>query len=133
MPKSIVTPHPVDLHVGNRVRIRRRALNLSQEVLGGEVGVGFQQIQRYERGEIRIGASRLYALSEVLDVPVSFFYDNMPPEIGQASSNITRYVDPLATGEINELLNYLGCLEDTSVRKSLINLLRAIAQPVQSS
>src|SRR6186997_1732132 len=72
-------PNPVDVHVGTRVRLRRTLLGLSQEKLGEAIGLTFQQVQKYERGANRIGASRLWDLSRVLDCPVSFFFDDMDP------------------------------------------------------
>src|SRR5471030_1017535 len=77
---KIDSPSPVDLHVGSRVRLRRTLLGMSQEKLGNAVGLTFQQIQKYERGANRIGASRLFDISRVLDVPVQFFFDDMPVE-----------------------------------------------------
>jgi len=71
------TPSPVDIHVGSRVRLQRTLLGLSQEKLGEAVGLTFQQIQKYERGANRIGASRLHEFSQILDVPVSFFFDGL--------------------------------------------------------
>src|SRR5271154_3705230 len=72
-------PNPVDIHVGSRVRLRRNMLGLSQEKLGEAIGLTFQQVQKYERGANRIGASRLHELSRFLDVPVQFFYDDQDP------------------------------------------------------
>jgi transcriptional regulator with XRE-family HTH domain len=77
-------PNPVDIHVGGRICLRRTLLGLSQEKLGNAVGLTFQQIQKYERGANRIGAGRLYDFSRILDVPVSFFYDDMPGETPSA-------------------------------------------------
>src|SRR6187200_2817808 len=73
------TPNPIDIRVGARLRLRRNMLGLSQEKLGEAIGLTFQQIQKYERGANRIGASRLHELSRVLDVPVSFFFDDRDP------------------------------------------------------
>src|ERR1700740_3599879 len=73
------TPNLIDIHVGSRVRLRRNMLGLSQEKLGEAIGLTFQQVQKYERGANRIGASRLMELSSVLDVPVSFFFDENDP------------------------------------------------------
>src|SRR5919205_4612142 len=73
------TPNPIDVRVGARLRLRRNMLGLSQEKLGQAIGLTFQQVQKYERGANRIGASRLHELSRVLDVPVSFFFDDMDP------------------------------------------------------
>src|SRR2546428_3767682 len=72
-------PNPIDVQVGSRVRLRRNMLGLSQEKLGTAIGLTFQQVQKYERGANRIGASRLHELSRVLDVPVSFFFDDVDP------------------------------------------------------
>src|SRR5579864_5254245 len=72
-------PNPVDVHVGGRVRLRRTLLGMSQEKLGEAIGLTFQQVQKYERGANRIGASRLWDLSRVLDCPVSFFFDDVDP------------------------------------------------------
>src|SRR4051795_11923212 len=73
------TPNPIDVRVGARLRLRRNMLGLSQEKLGEAIGLTFQQVQKYERGANRIGASRLHELSRVLDVPVSFFFDDTDP------------------------------------------------------
>src|SRR3546814_20113266 len=70
-------PNPVDVHVGSRVRLRRTLLGMSQEKLGEAIGLTFQQVQKYERGTNRIGASRLFDLSKVLDVPVGFFFEEL--------------------------------------------------------
>jgi len=79
--------NPIDIHVGARMRLRRTLLGMSQEKLGEAIGLTFQQVQKYERGANRIGASRLFDLSRVLDVPVSFFFDDMPDAV-QAQSPV---------------------------------------------
>src|SRR6201997_5585917 len=71
-------PNPIDKHVGSRVRMRRMMLGMSQERLGDALGLTFQQVQKYERGVNRVGASRLFDISRVLDVPISFFFEDMP-------------------------------------------------------
>ena len=73
-------PNPIDIHVGKRVRLRRTLLGISQEKLGKAINLTFQQVQKYERGTNRIGSSRLYQLSQVLDIPVSYFFDGLPSE-----------------------------------------------------
>tara|TARA_R110002094_G_scaffold157588_1_gene143880 strand:+ start:155 stop:439 length:285 start_codon:yes stop_codon:yes gene_type:complete len=85
------SPDPVDIHVGARVRLRRTLLGMSQEKLGKALGLTFQQVQKYERGANRIGSSRLFQLSRILDVPVSFFFDEMAPET-------TKKADGMAEG-----------------------------------
>src|ERR1700692_3728575 len=77
-------PSPIDVHVGSRVRLRRTLLGMSQERLGEALGLTFQQVQKYERGVNRVGASRLFDLSRVLDVPISFFFDDMPEQTANA-------------------------------------------------
>src|SRR6201981_3857131 len=77
-------PNPTDVHVGARVRWRRTLLGMSQEKLGDAIGLTFQQVQKYERGANRVGASRLFELSRVLDVPVAFFFDELDPRTAEA-------------------------------------------------
>lgn len=71
-------PNPIDIHVGSRVRLRRNMLGMSQEKLGEHLGITFQQIQKYEKGTNRVGASRLQAIASVLKVPVAFFFEDAP-------------------------------------------------------
>jgi len=78
---KLVRPRPVDAHVGARVRLRRTMLGMSQEKLAQALGLTFQQVQKYERGTNRVGSSRLYELSKILDVPIQYFFDEMPAEI----------------------------------------------------
>jgi transcriptional regulator with XRE-family HTH domain len=130
-------PNPVDIHVGSRLRLRRTLLGLSQEKLGASVGFTFQQIQKYERGANRIGASRLYAFSQVLDVPVSFFFDEMPPEIsgkgGKAKGGLSDKAqtdftaDPLAKRETLELVRAYYRIGAPTVRKRLFELAKSLA------
>ena len=78
--------NPIDVHVGSRVRLRRMLLGMSQEKLGEHLGLTFQQIQKYEKGINRIGASRLFDLSNVLGVPVQFFYEELPVTEGDGAA-----------------------------------------------
>ena len=80
MSESKRSPDPIDIHVGNRVRVRRILIGMGQEKLGEELGLTFQQIQKYEKGANRIGASRLYRISRILNVPVQFFFEDIPGE-----------------------------------------------------
>src|SRR3974390_2286355 len=77
-------PSPIDIHVGSRIRLRRTLLGMSQERLGEALGLTFQQVQKYERGVNRVGASRLFDLSRVMDVPISFFFDDMPDTLANS-------------------------------------------------
>jgi len=130
-------PNPVDIHVGSRVRLRRTLLGLSQEKLGDAVGLTFQQIQKYERGANRIGASRLYQLSRILDVPISFFFDEMPAGLktteGQVAMGLkerdqkTMEPDPLARRETLELVRAYYKIASARVRKRLFELTKSLA------
>ncbi len=97
------TPHPVDTHVGSRLKLRRKLLGVSQTKLGDAVGLTFQQIQKYERGANRVGASRLYQFSQFLDVPVSFFFDDMPKDLNDLAPAVeTVVIDQIEKTEIPE-------------------------------
>src|SRR5277367_5282679 len=127
-------PHPIDVHVGSRVRLRRNMLGLSQEKLGELIGLTFQQVQKYERGANRIGASRLMELSRELDVPVSFFFDETDPVRAPAipagfeeSPQEGLDSDPLRRRETQELIGAYYDIEDTAVRRRLFDLAKALA------
>jgi transcriptional regulator with XRE-family HTH domain len=134
---KIDSPSPVDLHVGARVRLRRTLLGMSQEKLGNAVGLTFQQIQKYERGANRIGASRLFDMSRVLDVPVPFFFDEMPvetvaedyrPPSGSPEPNIaTLDQDPMAKRETLELVRTYYRIPNANLRRKLFDLAKALA------
>ena len=126
-------PNPVDTHVGSRVRLRRMLLGMSQERLGDSMGLTFQQVQKYEKGVNRIGASRLFHISKILDVPVQFFFEEAP-YAGEAGSP-QGMAEPESEGFILEFLNSREGLElnrafvkigDAKVRKGLVDLVRAL-------
>jgi len=133
------SPRPVDVHVGARVRLRRTLLGMSQEKLGEAVGLTFQQIQKYERGTNRIGASRLHQFAQVLDVPVSFFFDDMPIEIAKTNQVLGRPVvglseeqepfdqEQLVKRETLELVRAYYRVSDPNTRKRLFELVKAVA------
>lgn len=129
-------PHPVDIHVGSRVRMRRTLLGMSQEKLGEALGLTFQQVQKYERGANRIGASRLFEISRILDVPVSFFFEEMSAEAanaraaslsGLAEDQEEMERDPLAKRETLELVRAYYRITDPRVRKRMFELTKAVA------
>jgi transcriptional regulator with XRE-family HTH domain len=133
-------PNPVDVHVGSRVRLRRNMLGLSQEKLGEAIGLTFQQVQKYERGANRIGASRLLELSEVLGVPVSFFYDETDPvhappvptgfeETPQEGFD----ADPLRRRETLELVDAYYKIEEPVVRRRFFELAKSLAAGASSA
>jgi transcriptional regulator with XRE-family HTH domain len=126
-------PNPIDVHVGSRVRLRRTLLGMSQERLGEAIGLTFQQVQKYERGANRIGASRLYDLSRVLDVPVSFFFDDLNAAVAvgtaaaAASSAAPADGDPMMRRETLELVRAYYRIPDSQIRRRLFDLTKAIA------
>ncbi len=128
-------PSPVDVHVGARVRIRRKLLGLSQTKLGDALGVTFQQVQKYERGTNRMGSSRLYDLARVLDVPIEHFFDDMPTAVaassptlggGRAKKPPSYELDPMAKRETLELVRAYYEIKDVNVRKRLRELAKAL-------
>lgn len=127
-------PNPIDAHVGTRVRLRRMLLGMSQEKLGEHLGLTFQQVQKYEKGVNRIGASRLFDLSRVLGVPVQFFYDEAPTDIaegiiapGFAEQPAESYVvEFLSTREGLELNKAFVKISDPKVRRSVVELVRSL-------
>uniref|UniRef100_UPI001ADE0745 helix-turn-helix domain-containing protein n=1 Tax=Falsiroseomonas selenitidurans TaxID=2716335 RepID=UPI001ADE0745 len=135
-------PSPIDVHVGSRVRLRRTLLGMSQEKLGEALGLTFQQVQKYERGVNRIGASRLFDLSRVLDVPIGFFFDDMPPEMGGSQGN-RRFGgfqeqqdgfedDTLHRRETLELVRAYYRITDASVRKRVFDLIKSLTPTEQA-
>lgn len=130
--------NPVDVHVGSRVRQRRILLGLSQEKLGEAVGLTFQQIQKYEKGANRIGASRLYQFGEILDVDVSHFFEDMPDEIrsrrGAYQAGLRGRdrenpgADPMTRRETLELVRYYYQITDPAVRSSVFDLAKTLAR-----
>ena len=126
-------PHPVDIHVGSRIRMRRTLLGLSQEKLGDALGLTFQQVQKYERGANRVGSSRLYEISRILDVPISFFFEEMTGDVSSAGAAVPvntgegAQSDPLAKRETLELVRAYYRIDDPRVRKRVFELMKSIA------
>lgn len=131
-------PDPIDIHVGQRVRLRRNLLGMSQQKLGDAVGLTFQQIQKYERGANRMGASRLYQFSRILDVPVSFFFEDIPTELettyhvqpdgmsDMPQADFEAAVDRLTERTTISLVQAFYAIEDAHVRRKILELVRAM-------
>lgn len=132
-------PSPIDVHVGSRIRLRRTLMGMSQERLGEALGLTFQQVQKYERGVNRVGASRLYDLSRVLDVPISFFFDDMPDQsaLAHGETGVAGFAerqegfgahaeDPLAKRETLELVRAYYRITDPAVRKRVFDLIKSM-------
>ncbi len=129
-------PSLVDVHVGARMRIRRTLLGMTQTSLGDVLGVSSQQMRMYERGAIRISASRLFALSRVLDVPLEFFFEEMPTAIAASSPTLggsrakkppSYEPNPMAKRETLELVRAYYKITDPQVRKHLFEMTKAVA------
>ena len=136
-------PSPIDVHVGGRVRLRRTLMGMSQERLGEALGLTFQQVQKYERGVNRIGASRLFDLARVLDVPIGFFFDDMPDGVGGGAGGMPRRSaaggfadaqdgfedDTLHRRETLELVRAYYRITDPAVRKRVFDLIKSLTPP----
>jgi transcriptional regulator with XRE-family HTH domain len=128
MPSKL--PNPVDRHVGSRVRMRRIMLGMSQEKLGEGLGLTFQQIQKYEKGTNRIGASRIQQISEILQVPVSFLFEGSPglsaaEHFGTAPSP-TYIADFLATAEGLALVRAFTRIPEIKLRRAIVDMVELI-------
>jgi transcriptional regulator with XRE-family HTH domain len=141
--RKLDKPHPTDVHVGARVRLRRTLLGMSQEKLGEALGLTFQQVQKYERGANRIGASRLFELAHVLDVPVGFFFEDMPPgdaamagqlpgaaaaEAAEIAAAPPLDSDLMLKRETLELVRAYYRIADPQVRRRLFDLTKTLAK-----
>ena len=132
-------PNPIDIHVGSRIRLRRTMLGMSQEKLGESLGITFQQIQKYEKGTNRVGASRLQAISTILNVPVSFFFEDAPDgnpantPSGMAEASSSNYVvDFLSSSEGLQLNRSFVKITDPKVRRKLVDLVKALAAEAEA-
>lgn len=133
----ITNNNAIDVHVGRRVRLRRTLLGMSQEQLGEALNITFQQVQKYERGSNRISASRLWDIAQILDVPISFFFDDMTDDTmehsprkmrgGSAPEIEGQPNDPMARRETLELVRAYYTITNTSVRKRVTEMVKAMA------
>jgi len=133
-------PNPIDIHVGNRIRMRRTLLGMSQQRLGRALGLTFQQVQKYERGTNRVSAGKLYQLARVLSVPISDFYDTYAAGGAPAEPKASRrrgktakpagggYADLLRRPETLKLVRAFYRIGDQDVRGSVLDLFKACAR-----
>jgi len=133
------TPNPIDKHVGSRVRMRRMMLSMSQEKLGDALGLTFQQVQKYEKGTNRIGASRLQQISNILQVPVSFFFEGAPHLPGHHSAGMGEAPSPayvsdfLATSDGLSLTKSFMKIKSGKLRRRIVDLVRDHCPPLPAS
>lgn len=119
-------PHPIDVHVGARIRHRRAILGLNQTELALKVGVTFQSIQKYERGTNRVSASRLQEIAEVLGVSVSHFFEGLVPA-GTGAATPAAPAEELTSQEIRDLNAAFALIKDKTVRQAVLHLLKRVA------
>jgi transcriptional regulator with XRE-family HTH domain len=122
--------NPVDVQVGNRVRIRRMLIGMSQEKLGELLGLTFQQVQKYEKGVNRIGAGRLYDVSRILGVPIDYFYEGIQsqPSEGAAEDGAPPVMEFVSSGEGLQLSLAFMKIKDAKVRKRVLDLVKSLAE-----
>ena len=131
MEKYVVRgPNPIDAHVGSRVRLRRTLLGMSQEKLANALGLTFQQVQKYERGLNRIGASNLYKISRVLDVPVEFFFEDMSKSLAEdlipPKPEDSFDMRQIGKRETVRLVRGFYSISDPEVREDIFSLIRRL-------
>lgn len=124
-------PDPIDIHVGQRVRARRKMIGLSQTQLGSELGVTFQQVQKYERGTNRIGSSRLFRMSTTLDVPVAYFFEGAETKMpGYNTADEASSEGLFEREETQELVDAYYRIADPRIRKKVLGLARLLSSGV---
>lgn len=130
------TPHPVDVHVGRRLRLKRTILGMSQEAVGKQIGITFQQIQKYERGVNRMGASRLYDFSKILGVPVAYFFEGFGDyavdegdgyALAEGAAGAYEH-DKISNRETLDVMRAYARIKNPALRKRVIELIKAMAE-----
>ncbi len=125
-------PNPIDKHVGSRLRMRRKMLGMSQEKLGEALKITFQQVQKYEKGTNRIGASRLQQISHILQVPVAFFFEGAPsvpgtPQATETAPSPAYVTDFLATSDGLALIKAFMRIKNAKLKRCIVELVEEIA------
>jgi transcriptional regulator with XRE-family HTH domain len=120
-------PNPIDVHVGKRIRMRRLLLGMNQETLANALGLTFQQVQKYEGGANRVSASRLSAMADILDVPISFFFSDLQPVEGGSTPEQQQWRERMERPETIELIRLYYEIRDPQVRQQFLELAKSIA------
>lgn len=131
------SPNPIDIHVGARVRLRRMMIGMSQEKLGESLGLTFQQVQKYEKGANRIGASRLFTIASIIDVPIEFLFEDMPksvtatlpsgPALSKSDDEVAPVMEFVASREGLDLNSNFSRIESRAKRKALVELVKTLS------
>jgi transcriptional regulator with XRE-family HTH domain len=125
--------NPIDAQVGNRVRIRRMLIGMSQEKLGDLLGLTFQQVQKYEKGVNRIGAGRLFEIARILGVPIDFFYDGVAAPIEGLANGTPPVMEFVSSGEGLQLSLAFMKIKDPKVRKRVLDLVKSLANEEEAT
>lgn len=130
-PTSAKKPNPTDIHVGSRIRMQRQLRGMSQVTLAEGLGITFQQVQKYEKGTNRVGASRLQAIADLLQVSVSFFFDDLSDTVGEPGGEVDterRQLMEFVSSTEGIALNRAFChVKDESLRRRIVSLVKALA------
>jgi transcriptional regulator with XRE-family HTH domain len=121
-------PNPIDIHVGKRIRVRRLLLGMNQETLANALGLTFQQVQKYEHGANRVSASRLSATAEILGVPISDFFGDLPATRARVSAEEKARREQLEQPETIDLIRLYYAISDPTVRYRFLEMIKAIAE-----
>ena len=125
--------NPIDAQVGNRVRIRRMLIGMSQEKLGDLLGLTFQQVQKYEKGVNRIGAGRLFEIARILGVPIDIFYDGVASSADTLASAAPPVMEFVSSGEGLQLSLAFMKIKDPKVRKRVLDLVKSLADEEEAA
>jgi transcriptional regulator with XRE-family HTH domain len=121
-------PNPVDVHVGKRIRMRRLLLGMNQETLANALGLTFQQVQKYEGGANRVSASRLKAMSDILSVPIAFFFGDLQTGDTPQSPEDRQWREQMERPETIELIRLYYAIPDIGVRQQFLDMVKAVAE-----
>jgi transcriptional regulator with XRE-family HTH domain len=121
-------PNPIDVHVGNRIRMRRLLLGMNQETLANALGLTFQQVQKYEGGANRVSASRLSAMAEILGVPISYFFGDLRADDAEVSPEDQRWREYLQRPETIEFIRLYYAIPDPRARRQFLEMTKTLAE-----
>ena len=124
-------PNPIDVHVGKRIRMRRLLLGMNQETLANALGLTFQQVQKYEGGANRVSASRLKQVSEILDVPIQFFFADLQTNDAGQSAEEREWQEQMERPETIELIRLYYAIADPAVRQHFLEMVKSVARPAK--
>src|SRR5271154_852109 len=125
-------PNPIDIHVGNRIRMRRLLLGMNQETLANALGLTFQQVQKYEGGANRVSASRLSAMADILTVPISFFFGDLRPDDAEISPEDRRWREYLQRPETIEFIRLYYAIPDPKIRRQFLDMAKTVAESFEA-